>query len=545
MYLRHVSLNLRSIVFTRCQNVGKLIFRTLSNSSNNKIDLSQVKKFSNENHNDEIDTKVTIETINENKTREKIEWDRLSFVEKFVETFFSSQINSIAILIVAGVGYVIYEQVKNDYEIKSTFRNGSCPNFKFKEKQLLERKSLLNSLVTILTPVADKLVSSYYIVLGEHGVGKSTLIRQAARIVGRGVIYVDVPSNVKKFGVAFAHAINFDFKEHIRLSTWIESTMFSSPPDEGMHSRTCLFFDKVLANDYLFIVLGEEKSWERVLLIFEKYAIDFKKKYGCVPVLILDNCDILAEKDPEMLEILQDTAKTAIDDSSWITVFVTSVGIAPEQMEVEVTVSNRNRKISLVIVTLLDTYQKDKPASVICQLSRSSITRASTFFEISDLSEEESMTYLIEKRNLSQEIAKDLYNLFGGRIKSLQNAASKLESGVSFHTIRKSILQDIARRIEKIRCRKTLQEQTFLFNVLCVLSYQPEITIDELIEIEQDATVRQKMLDELRDETILIRSVSTGSYIYHSQSIKVCIEEYYKDKCLHYKTRRYYYIFVC
>ncbi|CAF3402484.1 unnamed protein product [Rotaria sp. Silwood1] len=510
MYLRHVSLNLRSIVFTRCQNVGKLIFRTLSNRSNNKIDLSQVKKFSNENHNDEIDTKVTIETINENKTREKIEWDRLSFVEKFVETFFSSQINSIAILIVAGVGYVIYEQVKNDYEIKSTFRNGSCPNFKFKEKQLLERKSLLNSLVTILTPVADKLVSSYYIVLGEHGVGKSTLIRQAARIVGRGVIYVDVPSNVKKFGVAFAHAINFDFKEHIRLSTWIESTMFSSPPDEGMHSRTCLFFDKVLANDYLFIVLGEEKSWERVLLIFEKYAIDFKKKYGCVPVLILDNCDILAEKDPEMLEILQDTAKTAIDDSSWITVFVTSVGIAPEQME-----------------------------------GRSSITRASTFFEISDLSEEESMTYLIEKRNLSQEIAKDLYNLFGGRIKSLQNAASKLESGVSFHTIRKSILQDIARRIEKIRCRKTLQEQTFLFNVLCVLSYQPEITIDELIEIEQDATVRQKMLDELRDETILIRSVSTGSYIYHSQSIKVCIEEYYKDKCLHYKKCRYYYIFVC
>jgi hypothetical protein len=34
-----------------------------------------------------------------------------------------------------------------------------------------------------------------------------------------------------------------------------------------------------------------------------------------------------------MLEILQDTAKTAIDDSTWITIFVTSVGNAPEQME--------------------------------------------------------------------------------------------------------------------------------------------------------------------------------------------------------------------
>jgi hypothetical protein len=42
------------------------------------------------------------------------------------------------------------------------------------------------------------------------------------------------------------------------------------------------------------------------------------------------------------------------------------------------------------------------------------------------------MTYLTEKRHLSKEIAKDLYNLFGGRIKSLQNAASKLEAGVPF-----------------------------------------------------------------------------------------------------------------
>jgi hypothetical protein len=70
-----------------------------------------------------------------------------------------------------------------------------------------------------------------------------------------------------------------------------------------------------------------------VLITFEKYAIDFKKRYGCVPVLIFDNCDLLANKDPKMLEILQDTAKRAIDDSLWITVFITSVGNAPEQME--------------------------------------------------------------------------------------------------------------------------------------------------------------------------------------------------------------------
>lgn len=65
----------------------------------------------------------------------------------------------------------MYEQFKNDREIKYTFRNGSCPNFKFKEDQLLERRDILDTLTSIVSPVEDKLVSSYYIVVGEHGTG--------------------------------------------------------------------------------------------------------------------------------------------------------------------------------------------------------------------------------------------------------------------------------------------------------------------------------------------------------------------------------------
>lgn len=150
--------------------------------------------------------------------------------------------------------------------------------------------------------------------------------------------------------------------------------------------------------NYLFS--GKEAGWERVLMTFQHYAIDFKKRYGRVPVIIFDNCDSLAKKDKKMLETLQDTAKTAIDDSTWVTVFVGSVGEAPEQME-----------------------------------GRSSLTRASSFIEISDLSEKEAMSYLIEKRKLSEDVAKDVYALYGGRIKSLQNAATKLDSGVPFSSM--------------------------------------------------------------------------------------------------------------
>lgn len=104
--------------------------------------------------------------------------------------------------------------------------------------------------------------------------------------------------------------------------------MFGSPPDDGKR--------EIRSSIRLLIIVfpsGKEASWERVLITFQKYAIDFKKRYGCVPVLIFDNCDALAAKDEKMLETLQDTAKVAIDDSTWVTIFIGSIGKSTEQME--------------------------------------------------------------------------------------------------------------------------------------------------------------------------------------------------------------------
>ncbi|CAF2412020.1 unnamed protein product [Rotaria sp. Silwood2] len=468
MYLRHVFLNLKSIVYLRPQTIEKFVRRSLTY----QIDKHEKSNEKNNEDKEKNDAKLLKETKDFRKAHEKAEWERLSFIEKIVKKYFPSGINSLAIFILAGVSYVIVEQIKNDYEIKQTFRNGSCPNFKFREEQLFERKEILDELSSIIKPVANKLVSSYYIVVGDHGTGKTTLIRQAARQAGRGVIYVDIPYNVERFGSAFARSINFNFKEHILLSAWIESKMFGSPPDDG-----------------------KQESWERVLATFEKYAIDFKKRYGCVPILIFDNCDSLAKKDKKMLEILQDVAKTAIDDSTWVTIFVGSVGEAPEQMD-----------------------------------GRSSITRAASFIEITDLSETEAITYLTEKRNLSKDMAKNIYALFGGRFKRLQNAASKIESGESFSNIRLSTLNSIARRIEKIRCRVSSQEEQFILNILCGLLYRSELTVDDLIEMEKDPNIRQKVLEELRNETILAQHVTTGSYVFHEQATKVCTNEFYKEK---------------
>ena len=103
--------------------------------------------------------------------------------------------------------------------------------------------------------------------------------------------------------------------------------------------------------------------------------------------------------------------------------------------------------------------------------------------------------------------------------------------------IRSTSLSDIARRIEKIRCRVTSEEETFVMNILCGLLHKPELSVDELIHMEKDADIRQKMLDELRNETIVARNISNGSTKYYGQATKVCVEEYYKEKkCFHCKS---------
>jgi len=52
--------------------------------------------------------------------------------------------------------------------------------------------------------------------------------------------------------------------------------------------------------------------------------------------------------------------------------------------------------------------------------------------EIRDLSEKESMEYLINKREIDSVIAKKLYDLVGGRIVQLKRTADKLLAGQSF-----------------------------------------------------------------------------------------------------------------
>ena len=61
-------------------------------------------------------------------------------------------------------------------------------------------------------------------------------------------------------------------------------------------------------------------------------ASRFRKEFGVIPVIIIDNANRLAIKQPELLDMLQDHAKNATDSKSATFMFVSSEGLVPRRM---------------------------------------------------------------------------------------------------------------------------------------------------------------------------------------------------------------------
>ena len=73
------------------------------------------------------------------------------------------------------------------------------------------RTDVESSLKKILTPGK---VNSYWVVSGEFGTGKTTIVQKVCNEIGKGIIYVDVPTNVEYFKDALANAIGLNHRKH-------------------------------------------------------------------------------------------------------------------------------------------------------------------------------------------------------------------------------------------------------------------------------------------------------------------------------------------
>jgi type IV secretory pathway VirB4 component len=69
---------------------------------------------------------------------------------------------------------------------------------------------------------------------------------------------------------------------------------------------------------YKLNIIVEKKHFNELMSHFHKYAEDYTKTNGRPPVLVIDNVNRLADKDPKLLDEVQDIAKTATDKKCFL-----------------------------------------------------------------------------------------------------------------------------------------------------------------------------------------------------------------------------------
>ncbi|CAG8775850.1 5280_t:CDS:2, partial [Racocetra fulgida] len=189
-----------------------------------------------------------------------------------------------------GTAASIYLIQKYNYlQTLRSFFNAELPSIR---GDLFKERKEMDLIKRILNPTLEK--STYYLIIGPHGCGKSTLVNFAARTFKKGIIYVEASDDIEKFGQNFAKAINYP-KLDVNLVEW-------------------------LANQ-----------------------LNVAKKYSIYPVLIIDDIAKIAKNDPKVVERLQNVAKSAADHGLYTVVFVASdANLIDNFITLTYLVNNRN-----------------------------------------------------------------------------------------------------------------------------------------------------------------------------------------------------------
>lgn len=204
---------------------------------------------------------------------------------------------------------------------------------------------------TLSRLIKDQVAKQYFLVVGEHGNGKTTLICQVLN-----------PDNIPKLPRA---AQDTPSSLPPAQSAAINS---QSPPSEKYNTCGCVYIEipptatNITTNDghLLGDIFGIENrkrgivsnaiygiaryfsnyvpqttrlNLEDVLKVIEKAAQAYRNLYGKIPILVIDNINVLATCSPAYLNILQKQAKSWADKSILTVVFVASDGAAPPLMK--------------------------------------------------------------------------------------------------------------------------------------------------------------------------------------------------------------------
>ncbi|RIB30803.1 P-loop containing nucleoside triphosphate hydrolase protein [Gigaspora rosea] len=264
-------------------------------------------------------------------------------------------------------------------------------------EKLVKRENLENALKKILQFPLQK----YFLILGEHGTGKTTLVQNTILNLQepKGVVYFECPSNVKEFAKNLSKHLNcelYPFKLRDVFVQWIANSIRKEQVDHSEYS-----------------------NWNLLSMQLLNTAHHYMKEYKRPIVLVLDQVDRIAKRDPMFFEILQDFAKDCADRGTLVIVFIASDGLVPRVMQ-----------------------------------SRSAWSRAKIPFEVGDISDDEAMEFLqgsgIDKKN-AEDVVK---YLTGGRFILLRDFQKEsrydANSKILFSELKKEMFTQIERSLDTV-----------------------------------------------------------------------------------------------
>ena len=238
------------------------------------------------------------------------------------------------------------------------------------------RPELHAALAHLLRPAATK---TYAVIVGEHGSGKSTAVRKAARASSdgpNGVVFIEI-NEVRKFSLDLASCLNLAVPEIDWVGAGRRRLEGTTKDEKGVS-----FADEPLA------------TWLALCDTLKEAAADFRGKYKRPMTLVIDGVHKLVKEDPKFLDKLQDFAKTAADTGNLNVVFVSSDKTALAHMK-----------------------------------GRSSWSRASTSLEVGDIPDDAATTFLEHRFELDRARAAELvHDVTGGRFSLLLDPSVAVKS---------------------------------------------------------------------------------------------------------------------
>ncbi|CAG8461873.1 12459_t:CDS:2 [Dentiscutata erythropus] len=340
--------------------------------------------------------------------------------------------------------FVWWISQSNERRINETMKNGTRPQLIVSDDEYVPRHKDIERLKV-------KNHAYYHVVCGEHGTGKTTLVRVVANEVGKGVIYINFPENFNKLGDEFGKALNLTFEEDASLTVQLLRKFFGwNKGDEFKNSYS---------------------KWER--------AMDVIKH---------------ASENPKILEILQDGAKMNADDRKYIAVFVSSEGSPPRIMQ-----------------------------------SRSAWSRVKRPMEIGDLTEKESLDYLVNKRGIKTvredmidtTEAKRIYELVGGRIMDLKSVADEFLKENDFEDIKKELFIKVENKFRIAKLLKNYEHHEVGKHVIKAL-----LSSKELSRIEYENFFKKpEDADKVLESNVFAYHPEKNTVTFQSQSVECYVQE--------------------